>query len=215
MIVTTIVLSATAFVLNALVAAAVFAVAAWCGTLTAEWLCAGRAPFDDGPTPVTVPRWPFALAGACIALALVFQGASGPHLTVVAFMLFALAGCAAADLRCGILPDMLTLPPLALIVGMGYARHDYGPAVGGAIVFVPFALAALATRGRGMGWGDVKLAALGGALLGAADATLAFLFAAVAAYAVARLTGGLRTVIAFGPYLATSIAASLALMRTP
>jgi len=76
-------------------------------------------------------------------------------------------------------------------------------------------VAALVTRGRGMGWGDAKLAALGGALLGAADATLAFMFAAVAAYVVARLTGGLRNVIAFGPYLATSIAASLALMRTP
>jgi len=199
----------------AALAALVFALAGYAGTLVADALCAGCVPFEDGPAPVVVTRWPFALAGACIALALVLQGASGPHLTVVAFMLFALAGCAAADLRCGILPDMLTLAPLALIVGMGYVRHDVGPAVGGAIVFAPFAVAALVTRGRGMGWGDAKLAALGGALLGAADATLAFMFAAVAAYVVARLTGGLRNVIAFGPYLATSIAASLALMRTP
>jgi prepilin signal peptidase PulO-like enzyme (type II secretory pathway) len=62
-----------------------------------------------------------------------------------------------------------------------------------------------------MGWGDVKLAALGGALLGARDATLAFTCAGLAAYFVARRGGTTRRPIAFGPYLATSILAAVAL----
>jgi leader peptidase (prepilin peptidase) / N-methyltransferase len=199
----------------AALAALAFALAGYGGTLVADALCAGCVPFEDGPAPVSFRRGWFALAAGCIGCALALQHEPPAQLAFSALLVLALAGCTAADLRCGILPDMLTLPPLALIVGMGYVRHDVGPAVGGAIVFAPFAVAALVTRGRGMGWGDAKLAALGGALLGAADATLAFMFAAVAAYVVARLTGGLRNVIAFGPYLATSIAASLALMRTP
>jgi prepilin signal peptidase PulO-like enzyme (type II secretory pathway) len=61
-----------------------------------------------------------------------------------------------------------------------------------------------------MGWGDVKLAALGGALLGAQDATLAFLVAGGAAYVVAHRGKRAGKPIAFGPYLAVSIVATLA-----
>jgi len=115
--------------------------------------------------------------------------------------------------------DVLVRSPhwdvLALVIGLGVAAHDLAPAIGAVVVFVPFAAAALATRGRGMGWGDVKLAALGGALLGVAGATLAFLVAALTAYAIARTTGGLRRTIAFGPYLAASIAATLVIVRIP
>jgi prepilin signal peptidase PulO-like enzyme (type II secretory pathway) len=65
-----------------------------------------------------------------------------------------------------------------------------------------------------MGWGDVKLAALGGALLGMRGAVPAFIVAAIAVYAVARVSGGVRRPIAFGPYLAASIAAALSITRT-
>ena len=84
------------------------------------------------------------------------------------------------------------------------------------ITFAPaaHAIAALASRGRGMGWGDVKLAALGGALLGVADATLAYFVAAAVAYVIARRTAGVRRPIAFGPYLAASIAVTLTIVRT-
>jgi prepilin signal peptidase PulO-like enzyme (type II secretory pathway) len=192
-----------------------FAVAGWAGALIAEALCANRQPFDDGPATVAVGRWPFAAIAGCVGVALAVQGASPMRLVMLAVVVLALAGGAAADLRCGILPDPFTLFPLALVVGAGAMTHDAAPAIGAAIVAVPFAAAALVTRGRGMGWGDVKLAALGGALLGAGGATVAFMLAAIAAYVIARATGGLRRALAFGPYLAASIAASLAVMRTP
>jgi leader peptidase (prepilin peptidase)/N-methyltransferase len=200
--------------LTAAVAALLFAAAGWAGTLIADMLCAGRTPFDDGPAPVAFRRLPFAVIAGCIGLALAVHGEPPAHLAVLVLVVLALAGCTAADLACGIVPDVLTLVPLAAVVALGAAARDWAPALSAGFVVVPFAVAAVASRGRGMGWGDVKLAALGGALLGARGATLAFMLAALAAYVIARSTGTARRPVAFGPYLAASIAASLAIVRT-
>jgi hypothetical protein len=79
-----------------------------------------------------------------------------------------------ADARSGMIPNRFSLAPL----------------LSGLFAFVPFAGLALFTRGHGMGWGDVKLAALG------------------------RTAGRARQPIAFGPYLAASIGAALAVGST-
>ena len=200
--------------LTAALAASLYAGAGWIGALAGEALCTGRAPYDDGPPPIALGRIPFAASAGCVGLALAAHREPPLHLAVLLLVTFALAGAAAADFRCGALPDVLTLGPLVVVVAAGAASLDWAPALGAALVAVPFAVAAFVSRGRGMGWGDVKLAALGGALLGVADATLAFLVAALAAYAVAWRTAGLRRPIAFGPYLAASIAASLTVVRT-
>ena len=194
-------------------AAVLFGAAGWGGTLVAEQLCAGRTPFDDGPAPVAFARWPFALAGAGIGFALAAQGASPARLALLVFVMLALAGCCAADLSCGLLPDPLTLVPLAVVAAAGVAAHEWAPLLSAALVFVPFALAAVLSRGRGMGWGDAKLAALGGALLGAREAAFAFMLAALTAAVIARRTTGARRPIAFGPYLAAAIVAMLPLVR--
>jgi leader peptidase (prepilin peptidase)/N-methyltransferase len=194
--------------------ALLFAGAGWAGALAGEVLCAGRAPYDDGPSPIAVGRLPFAAIGACIGLALALHGETPAHLAVLLVVTLALAGGAAADLRCGALPDVLTVGPLVLVVVAAAASHDWAPALGATFVAVPFAVAAVVSGGRGMGWGDVKLAALGGALLGVADAALAFMLSALAAYLIARRTAGVRRPIAFGPYLAASIAATLTMVRT-
>ncbi len=60
-----------------------------------------------------------------------------------------------------------------------------------------------------MGWGDVKLAAFGGALVGIGGITFAVTLAAAAAYFVFAVTGRARRPIAFGPYLAVAIGAFL------
>ena len=194
-------------------AAVLFGAAAWGGTVVAEMLCAVRTPFDDGPAPVAFARWPFALAGAAIGAALAAQGESPARLALLVFVMVALAGCCAADLACGLLPDPLTLVPLAVVAGAGLLSHDWAPLLSAALVFSPFAVAALLSRGRGMGWGDAKLAALGGALLGAREAAFAFMLAAIAAAVIARRMGAARRPIAFGPYLAAAIVAMLPLVR--
>jgi len=202
----------TAFIV--LLAALSFGAAAWAGTHVADVLCRGRVPYEDGPAVVNVGRVPFAVLGACVGFALALHGESPVHLALLLVVTLALAGCAAADFACGALPDVLTLGPLALVVALGAAARDWAPAFDAACIALPFALAAFASRGCGMGWGDVKLAALGGALIGAADATLAYGLVAAAAYLIARRTAGVRRPIAFGPYLAASIAATLTLVRT-
>ncbi len=199
--------------LTTALAALLFAAAAWGGTHVADALCENRAPYDDGPPAVAFARWPFALAGAGIGFALAAHGESPAHLALLAFVMLALAGCCAADLSCGLLPDPLTLLPLAVVVGTGALARDWAPLLSAAIVFAPFALAAMLSHGRGMGWGDAKLAALGGALLGAREAALAFMLAALAAAVIARRTGGMRRPVAFGPYLAAAIVAMLPLVR--
>ena len=193
---------------------AAFAFCGWAGARIGERLCAGVEPYGDGPASVAFARWPFAAIAACIGGLIAWHDVNAAHLVVLAVVTLALAGGTAADLRCGMLPDVLTVGPLVLVVALGAASHDWAPALGAAFVAVPFAGAAVFSRGRGMGWGDVKLAALGGALLGVADAAFAFMLAALAAYVVARRTAGVRRPIAFGPYLAASIAACLTLTRT-
>ncbi|MEA2690164.1 MAG: hypothetical protein QOD51_2771 [Candidatus Eremiobacteraeota bacterium] len=195
------------------IAALSFAAAAWAGTLIAGALCAGRVPYADGPAPVAVGRVPFGLSGACVGAALALHGESALHLALLLIVVLALAGCAAADFACGALPDVFTVGALVLVVAAGAAARNVAPALGAATIALPVSAAALATRGRGMGWGDVKLAALGGALLGVADAMFAFLLAAVAAYVIARRGAGVRGPIAFGPYLAASIAVTLTVVR--
>ena len=195
-----------------LVTSLLFAVCAWTGTLLADALCAGRAPSDDGPSPIAVPRWTFVAAAALVGAALGAEASSPVHVAVCAVAILALAGCAAADFACGMLPDVLTLGPLALVTGIGIATHAWSSLAGAAFVFLPFAAAAHFSHGRGMGWGDAKLAAFGGAFLGARDATVAFIVAALAAYVVTRASRRAKQPIAFGPYLAASIATMSVMM---
>lgn len=61
-----------------------------------------------------------------------------------------------------------------------------------------------------MGWGDAKLAALGGALLGIGPATVAFVLASFVAALAAWLKYRKRNAqVAMGPYLVAAIAATL------
>jgi prepilin signal peptidase PulO-like enzyme (type II secretory pathway) len=192
--------------------ALLFALAGWIGVAVADLLCAGYLPNPDGPEPIRFERRHLVVAAACVGIAVAARMPSLPQLAIGTIAIFALAGCAAADLACGMLPDVLTLGPLLVVFGFSVVSENPLPAAGAAFVFLPFAAAAFFSRGRGMGWGDVKLATFGGALLGAKDATLALFAAGMAAFLIARHSGLRGKPIAFGPYLAASIAATFALL---
>jgi prepilin signal peptidase PulO-like enzyme (type II secretory pathway) len=85
------------------------------------------------------------------------------------------------------------------------------PLISAFVAFIPFACLAIVSKGVGMGWGDVKLAALGGAILGFETAFLAFAIGAVVAVVWAYRRGHQKQVIAFAPYLAGAIAVALPL----
>jgi prepilin signal peptidase PulO-like enzyme (type II secretory pathway) len=62
-----------------------------------------------------------------------------------------------------------------------------------------------------MGWGDAKLVALGGAVLGAQASLAAFALSCFAAGVVSRFNGRRGMPIAFAPYLVIAVVGALAL----
>ena len=190
-------------------AAALFGSAAYAGALVARRICDGTALLPGGPPS---GRPPVAMLVACACAAGVVEGLRGaglPELGLWALLCCALAGIWYSDVRCGIVPDVFTLVPLALVLVVSILSHQWGALVSAGIVFVPFAVAALASRGLGMGWGDVKLVALGGAVLGWEAAVLAFGCACAAAVIVALARKRRHEPLAFAPYLVAAIALPL------
>jgi prepilin signal peptidase PulO-like enzyme (type II secretory pathway) len=64
----------------------------------------------------------------------------------------------------------------------------------------------------GLGWGDVKLAMLGGPLIGMQYALMAFALGCLAAVVVARVRRVSNQPVAFAPYMASAIVLPLALI---
>jgi prepilin signal peptidase PulO-like enzyme (type II secretory pathway) len=190
--------------------AALFGTAGWLGQrISVRWY-AGLVRADDGPAPIAVPSWIFVVVPACVGIAVGLHGATPVDAAILLFAVLALTVCAATDVRVGMIPDLFTLGPLALTLAVAALLHEWSPLLGAAFAFVPFAALALVSRGRGMGWGDVKLAALGGALAGMAGITLAAVAASLTVVLLSVSRERRRKPIAFGPYLAASIGASLA-----
>jgi prepilin signal peptidase PulO-like enzyme (type II secretory pathway) len=196
-------------ILIILATAATYAAAAWLGVLLAEALYADHVPFEDGPASIKVPQWSFAAAGGLLGAVTAWHGASTAQLVTLGFVTVALVACTATDFACGLVPDVFTLLPLgALLVWFGL-HGNFSPAFSALVVAVPFAAVAAFTRGLGMGWGDVKLAALGGAVLGASGAVLAFVIACAAVFVASRVLGERTRPIAFAPYIVGGIGAVL------
>jgi prepilin signal peptidase PulO-like enzyme (type II secretory pathway) len=192
------------------VTALVFTCATFLTIQFAAHVCKNVVPFEDGPRVGTPP-----VAGL-LAGSFVVGGLLGWHTTSLALLgielvlVVSLAAAWYSDVRCGIVPDYFTLVPLALVLGVAVLTRQFGPVISAAVVFVPFACAALFSKGRGMGWGDVKLATLGAAVLPLEAAILAFAGACFAAVCVAVVRKRRSEPIAFAPYLAGAIALGMA-----
>jgi prepilin signal peptidase PulO-like enzyme (type II secretory pathway) len=195
---------------HALVGVLLFAAAAILAVVLSDSICARIVPFEDGP-PSVAPRPTVIIAMMAIAGGFVAVHGFAPSvLAVGAVAAFALTGCWYCDLARGIVPDFFTLLPLGFLGLFAIIEGEWRVVLSAAVPFVPFALAALLSRGRGMGWGDAKLVAFGGAVLGAQASLIAFAMSCLAAGVVARLTGRRGTPIAFAPYLVVAAAVALA-----
>ena len=191
-----------------------FAVAGFaCGKI-ARTMYAGQSTFDDGPRSIVVELWIVALCAMIVGMGLAAHGASGLQLATVAVIVAALAACTITDCQIGIVPDLFTLVPLAALLVMSGSRGNFTPFLRALFVAVPFAGAALLSNGRGMGSGDVKLAALAGALLGARDATIAITIACVGAFVISKLLRNRNEPISFAPYIGAGIGFVLMLGST-
>jgi prepilin signal peptidase PulO-like enzyme (type II secretory pathway) len=196
-------------VLEAVAASIAFAAAGGAGAYAAARVCSRIVSFEDGPAPGT-PRVALLIGAAALAGAL--EGGRGiafPVLASAAMLCAALVGIWYCDVRRGIVPDVFTVLPLGAILLGAALFGQWLTVMSAAIIVVPFAVAAAASRGRGMGWGDVKLVALGGAVLGVESAILAFGVACTTAVIVALARRRSREPIAFAPYLVAAIALSL------
>lgn len=157
-------------------------------------------------------------AGSALAFLLALW-LGGPWITVVARGILGavLVALVVVDLRRQLLPDALTLPllPLGLLeawlVGGDLPAAVAGIAFGGGLLWLVQVLYRRLRGREGLGIGDVKLMAAGGAWVGPAGVGPVLLIAATATLAaagIAYLLGrgpGLTTRIAFGPGLALGI----------
>lgn len=193
-----------------LLAMAAFAAASALGCYAGRLMCIDAPVLADGPAPGD-PRVPYVVAvasilGACAAS----RGMAPAPLGTFALLAGLLAAIWYADVARGIVPDAFTLLPLAAIGVAATLAHRPEILLAAVVTAIPFALLAALTGGRGLGWGDVKLGALGGALLGMQGAVLAFAAASLAAIIVARFRAEGGRPIAFGPYMVLAIVLPLA-----
>jgi leader peptidase (prepilin peptidase)/N-methyltransferase len=186
-----------------------------------------RGRCADCHTPIS-PRYPLVEFFTCLAFVLVtWRLHSSDRLPGLPAWLYFTAiaiALAAIDLDCHRLPDAIVLPSypvLALLLaGPALWQHDYWSllraAIGCAVLYGSYLALALAYP-QGMGFGDVKLAGLIGAVLGwlgysalLVGAFSAFVLGGVAAFAViASRRGTGKTPLPFGPFMLTGAALAL------
>jgi leader peptidase (prepilin peptidase)/N-methyltransferase len=160
-------------------------------------------------------RYPLVEALTAALFALV-AALVGPVAVLPAVLAFVAGGVALAviDVDCFRLPTPIVFATLGGVVGAlvvaavveGEWARLVGAALGGVVLFVSFAAIAVAVP-RGMGWGDVRLSAVLGVLLGwfgagfVAFGTLAsFLIGSITGVVAAVAAGRVRRVrIPFGP----------------
>ena len=120
------------------------------------------------------------------------------------------------DLEHAIIPNRIVYPGLAVSLvtaSLNPAQGVRGAVLGGGAGFLVFLIIAMLSRG-GMGWGDVKMAALVGTVTGFPLVFVALLLAVtsgglVAITLVLTRIKGMKEGIPFGPYLSLATVATL------
>lgn len=153
------------------------------------------------------------LGGAALGLAV--TRTSGGQLLLALLFLPVLLALTATDFERRLLPNRIMYPALVLGVALAWAWPGRNPLdmLGGGLLGFGI-MYALWWVLPGFGFGDVKLAGLLGLLAGASGLLNALFLAAIAAgvasvFLLLTRRAGLRSVVAYGPYLAFAAAAVL------
>lgn len=189
-----------------------FACAAYGGTLLAA-ACFSRMPLalTDGPRPVPPPVSFIVISAGLLGAIIASRGTPPLGYVVFALLTFVLAAIWYCDMRWGVIPDALTIIPLIAVVVLAIVEQSWWTIASAIVPAIPFAIAAAISKGYGMGWGDVKFVALGGAVIGMQSAVLFFAASCFAAVIVSAIQRRGSQPVAFAPYLICGVAASLAL----
>jgi prepilin signal peptidase PulO-like enzyme (type II secretory pathway) len=191
-------------------AAVIFACSAYLATSVASMIYAKDAPLEDGPRPGRVGLWQtlvMVVVAAAIGVVSVEHASDLRSLAVTDLAVFALCAVIWTDVTRGFIGDWFTLPTIAIVFVVGFSEQAFFPMlISFGLVTLPFVGAALISKGMGMGWGDVKLVALGAALLNVQTSMLMFAIACMVACGIAFARHKRGEPIAFAPYLATAIA---------
>lgn len=168
-------------------------------------------PLDDGPGIGHPQELVLVAVSAMVGIGLVATHRDSPaQILIAGISVYAIVGAVYCDVARGVVPDYFTLLPLGFLIVLALTQGHPQLLIGVVVPPIPFAVAALLSKGRGMGWGDVKLVALGGAVLGLQGAIVTFFGACLVAVLVAAWRRALKDPIPFAPYLAGAMAITLA-----
>jgi prepilin signal peptidase PulO-like enzyme (type II secretory pathway) len=195
--------------LTIVITAGVFAGAGYLGIELSRIVSKGARAPGEGQKPEPPVAW-FLVGSAALGAVIALHGLDWQALALNAVICVSLVGCWHGAITHGRMSDYFTLVPTAAIALSAIAQSNWPLLVGIVVPFTPFAAMAYLSKGKGMGWDDAKLAALGGAVLGTTDALLAYATACVVAVSVAALRKQLKEPIVFGPYVIGAIGLSLA-----
>lgn len=163
------------------------------------------------------PRYPaIELATAGVATLAVLTIGANLRGAIAAVMLVALVPVVVIDIQHKLIPDVIILPAAAIALALAIVSDParWWVPVAAAFGASGFLLALALVYPGGMGMGDVKLAFLLGATLGAAvipALAIAFLVGAIVGVAIvfAKATATRKLAIPFGPFLAAGAAMAL------
>lgn len=183
----------------------IYGCAAACGIIAAHLLCSRVPQLEGAPQSFKIHPAILVAVFMLLGILLAARGASMQELGLVALVGIPLVGAWYSDSLKGIVPDAFTVLPLAIIAIAVVVHHTWGIAVSICVIGVAFGISAFISKGRGMGWGDVKLAALSGAVLGLEPALLALAVACFGATAISVLRDRGKAPIAFAPFMVVCV----------
>lgn len=113
------------------------------------------------------------------------------------------------DLDEGIIPDVITIPGVAIGLGISLVTIGFFPALWGALAFGGLLFVTAVISNGGMGGGDIKLAAVIGAFTGLPGAAITLMLSSLlgALFGIGLMAagrGGRKTPVRFGPFLAVA-----------
>jgi hypothetical protein len=193
-----------------LVTAAIFGCSAYLALNSAAAIYGKVEPVRGGAKPGAREATVSIVVATIFGGTLAARGTPLVDLAVADVVIVGLSGAIWTDRTRGTVADWFTLPPLGLVLGLAAFRGSIvATALAATLVTLPFAVAALVSKGKGLSFGDVTIVAIGAAVMDAQTAIIVYAAVCFIACAVAVARRRQTEPFAISPYLAAAIAVGL------